>query len=141
VNGVRLAPHCNVKLSDGDRITLGTLELIIVVPLRGEEHVLLDDAPNLNDSTDDTFKLKSSESVDLLAGSLLDDLTNAEREVVLWVSRGCTSPEEIGKKLFRSPHTVRTQLNSIFRKLNVHSRDALLAFVVRLSAPDANGAK
>jgi DNA-binding CsgD family transcriptional regulator len=141
VNGVTLAAQCNTKLTDGDRIALGTLELNILVPDHMDDNVLFDDGPKSTDSTDDTFKLKSNESVDLLAGSPLDDLTNAEREVVLWVSRGCTTPDEIGKRLFRSPHTVRTQLNSIFRKLNVHSRDELLAYVVRLGAPDANGAK
>ena len=60
--------------------------------------------------------------------SILDD---SELEVIRWACRGLTTVEEIGHKLFRSPHTVRTQLGSIYKKLGVHSRDELLALLRR----------
>ena len=58
-------------------------------------------------------------------------LSQAELDVVLWMSRGFTDPDEIAEKLFRSPHTVRTHLGTIFSKLGVHSRDQLLSCLLR----------
>ena len=61
----------------------------------------------------------------------LRNLSRAELEVVLWMCRGHTDLAEIGGKLHRSPHTVRTQLGSIFRKLEVRTRDQLLSLLRR----------
>ena len=53
-------------------------------------------------------------------------LTEREAEVLGWVARGKTN-REIGKILFVSPHTVRTHLEHVFEKLDVHTRAAAIA--------------
>ena len=57
----------------------------------------------------------------------------AEREVVLWMCRGFLDDEAIGKKLKRSPNTVRTQVGSIFQKLGLHSRGDVLNVLRQLT--------
>ncbi|HUQ72378.1 MAG TPA: FHA domain-containing protein [Planctomycetaceae bacterium] len=131
VNGVRLSPGRETRIDHGDRILLGTLELTLIDELHLRKNVLPDEASD-EISTDDTFKLENGSI--LLADQRLHSLTtlsNAERDIVLWVSRGLTRPEEIGQKMHRSPHTVRTQMNSIFQKLGVHSRDELIGYLLR----------
>jgi two-component system response regulator DegU len=49
------------------------------------------------------------------------DLTSREREVLSCLTSGCTN-KEIAEKLFISEKTVKTHLNSIFRKLHVTKR-------------------
>jgi len=131
INGVRLNPGRNTKIEHGDRILLGTLELVLVDELQLRRNVLLDEGET-PDGADDTFKLSAGDNC--LQGFGLQPLpmlTNAERDVVLWMMRGHTRPEEIGRMVHRSPNTVRTQLSSIFRKLDVHSRDELMGFLLR----------
>ena len=70
------------------------------------------------------------------ARDALDSLSPAEFEIVLWICRGFVSDQEIAGQLHRSPHTIRTQVASIFRKLSVNSRSDLLAFIIRKSDND-----
>jgi DNA-binding CsgD family transcriptional regulator len=58
-------------------------------------------------------------------------LTQAELDVVLWMSRGFTDLDEVAETLYRSPHTIRTHLTNIYTKLGVHSRDQLLSCLLR----------
>ena len=53
-------------------------------------------------------------------------LTPREAEVLGWVARGKTN-KEIAGILSVSPHTVRTQLEHVFEKLDVHTRTAAVA--------------
>jgi DNA-binding NarL/FixJ family response regulator len=48
-------------------------------------------------------------------------LTPREREVLRLLTRGLNNPE-IAEALYLSPHTVRTHVGNILRKLEVHSR-------------------
>jgi DNA-binding NarL/FixJ family response regulator len=50
-----------------------------------------------------------------------DELTSREKEVLKCLTTGCTN-KEIAEKLFISEKTVKTHLNSIFRKLDVTKR-------------------
>jgi DNA-binding NarL/FixJ family response regulator len=50
-----------------------------------------------------------------------DRLTSREREVLLLLARGMDN-EGIARSLHLSPHTARTHVGNILRKLNVHSR-------------------
>ncbi len=136
VNGVRLTPGRNTKINHGDRIILGLLELTLIDETQLKQNVLIDDFEPEQD-LEDTFRLMNGVK-DLPDPRLLNlpMLTNSERDVVLWVARGLTRPVEIGKMLHRSQHTVRTQLNSIFQKLGVHSRDELVGFLLRGSAAE-----
>lgn len=139
INGVCLQPQRAYQISTGDRLQLGALELVLVRTL----HVAED--PEVNpDSTLEKAgpgsppAARQPRTAPLPPEVLIGFLTHAEREVVLWIGRGCTDLKEIGRKLFRSPNTVRTQLNSIYKKLGVHSRDELMAVIRRSNVPDAS---
>ncbi len=56
------------------------------------------------------------------------DLTPREREIALLVCEGCTNAE-IARRLNKSILTIKTQLNSAFRKLRVKSRGRLMALL------------
>jgi DNA-binding CsgD family transcriptional regulator len=56
----------------------------------------------------------------------LRELTPREREIALLVCEGCSNAE-IARRLSKSVLTIKTQLNSVFRKLGVASRTRLMA--------------
>ena len=127
LNGVPLVPSAKTRAEIGDRVSLSGLELYFVSP----------DASILDESIDETEgEGKTRQTVQFTAKSIktvgdvrLASLSPAELEIVRWICRGLTTFEEIGRKLYRSPHTVRTQLGSVFKKLDVHSREQLLALM------------
>jgi len=60
-----------------------------------------------------------------------DVLTPREQEILCCIGKGCSN-KEIGSMLFISEKTVKTHINSIFRKLNVSRRiEALLIAIKR----------
>lgn len=65
---------------------------------------------------------------DASAGSQLDLLTKAERQVAERVADGLTS-RQIAEELFVSPRTVDTHLAHIYRKLEINTRARLAAMV------------
>ncbi len=75
---------------------------------------------------------------ELLHGDQPDDpsLTEREREVLALIARGRTNPE-IGRELFLSVDTVKTHVQSLFRKLDVRNRTqaAMLADRYELADP------
>lgn len=71
------------------------------------------------------FADNSKDSV--IAGSL----TNKEREIVINISQGLTN-KEIASQLFISEQTVKTHINSIFKKLNVTRRTQLVPLGIKL---------
>jgi DNA-binding CsgD family transcriptional regulator len=134
LNGVPLRPDCESSAVIGDRLSLAGLELFLVSPeakvLAGiHSHGSSAVKSEEEECSQTGVKLLGSESLTSYNEKLLGHLTPAELEVVRWVCRGRTTIKEIGDGLFRSPHTVRTQLNSVYKKLGVHSRDELLAFM------------
>jgi two-component system, NarL family, nitrate/nitrite response regulator NarL len=71
---------------------------------------------------------------------LVGQLTPREREVLRLIAAAAGN-EEIGRRLAISVNTVRSHIQSIFTKLQVHSRLEAVAFAARnglLSAPAAN---
>lgn len=62
----------------------------------------------------------------LAAHSMLEGLTPAERELVRFVCQGLGN-RDIAEKLGKSVKTVKSQLTSVYKKLNVSSRSRLLA--------------
>jgi DNA-binding CsgD family transcriptional regulator len=58
----------------------------------------------------------------------LRELTPREREISLLVCEGCSNAE-IARRLSKSVLTIKTQLNSVFRKLGVRSRTRLMALM------------
>jgi DNA-binding CsgD family transcriptional regulator len=65
------------------------------------------------------------------------NISPAETELLLWISRGFLDNEDLGRRLHRSPHTVRTQIGSILRKLGLHSRGEIIPWLLR-RAPGAH---
>ena len=130
LNGVLLTPNCDTQIVFGDRLALADVELIVVSP---EAEILQQEfvdtaTPSELDSSIIQGGPAKEES---LAVRRLRTLSPAELQISVWVSRGLTSCKDIAAQLFRSPHTIRTQMNSIYRKLHVHSREELLAWLKR----------
>lgn len=130
VNGVPLKNNHAVPLSCGDSLTLGqtTLQLVDQVSVKGQ---LLAETgccgdEELEGGVESTHHVQIPET-----RRLFTLLTPAELEVVLWMMRGCLNDEELGQQLFRSPHTVRTQIGSIFQKVGIHSRAELISLLLR----------
>jgi DNA-binding NarL/FixJ family response regulator len=67
------------------------------------------------------------------AMTLLDDLTDREREILTLLAQGIRN-DEIAKKLYISPQTVQTHVRNILGKLRVHSKLEAVAFAVRHGA-------
>lgn len=128
LNGVPLVPKVQTRAVIGDRVLLGGLELYFVSP---EASVLDDSGMLVSEPTTRKTLVFTPQSMKSVGGVQLSSLSPAELEVVRWICRGLTTVDEIGRKLFRSPHTVRTQLGSVFKKLEVHSREELLALLRR----------
>jgi two-component system nitrate/nitrite response regulator NarL len=67
---------------------------------------------------------------DPTAALLASQLTNRERHILALLAEG-RSGQEIARRLSISPNTVRTHVQSILTKLQVHSRLEAVAFAVR----------
>ena len=78
--------------------------------------------------------LLQSERTRVHRDELLDALSSREREILECLARGM-SRHEIAEQLFISSHTVRTHINHVLRKLNVHSTLAAVT-LVRNREPD-----
>ena len=63
----------------------------------------------------------NSTIVNVPAGQEKASLTNRETEILALASTGARN-DEIAEKLFVSPHTVKTHLYNVFKKINVHNR-------------------
>ena len=61
---------------------------------------------------------------------IVDQLTAREREVLAMLVEGASS-QDIARRLFVSLHTVRSHVQSVLTKLQVHSRLEAVAFAVQ----------
>jgi len=123
VNGVLLASDLPVQIVTGDRLLLGDLEMDLIDDPRITSEIEEMDASEVEETR------RCPAAVANLAdgpAELVEELTPAELEIVVWLCRGFTRLQAIGRKLHRSPHTVRTQLGNIFRKTGIHSREELV---------------
>ena len=137
INGVWIERMHPEQLDGHDRIWLGGLELEVMT--------ILPDSSLLPPSSD-----PEQECVEIDEGlitvhwpsapratqSLLERLTHAELAIVLCMGRGLIRDDEIARHLFRSPHTIRTQVASIFDKLGLHSRPELLGWLKRANGTE-----
>ena len=124
VNGIWIEDRQEAPLMSGDRIWMGGVELEVVSELPAMNY-----GPDQADPSLEETARRQSGALPLRAELLLAELSAAELAIVLWIGRGYVKDEEIAEKLFRSPHTIRTQINSIFRKLNLHSRSDIIALL------------
>lgn len=135
INGVWLKPHKAHQLAVADRIWLGGVELEWASSLGPLSQIIAEMGLNPPvDGDDDTIRLERRTTV-VPPAFLLQQLTHAELEVVLWMCRGYTQVHELGRKLHRSPNTIRTHLGKVFTKLGVHSREELLGWLQRANVP------
>lgn len=141
VNGVKIPANRPTAVNLNDRVVLGLVEFLLV-----NEHGLAarmeDEKSASEDSRSDDPMIREFQGAAAgaqLSHATLEQLSHAEREVVMWIMRGVTEADEIAKQLNRSSNTIRTHLNNIFKKLNVHSRHELMAQVLRHnSSPEQN---
>jgi DNA-binding CsgD family transcriptional regulator len=140
INGVWLKPNCDTSLAVGDRIWVGGIELEVVADVPLLAQVLAESGvigerqlESAGTATHDPLITKSTEVPYVVEPirTVLSQLSRAELEILLWMGRGYLDDVELGSKLFRSPNTVRTQVNSIYRKLDVHSRADVLGYLKR----------
>jgi DNA-binding CsgD family transcriptional regulator len=122
VNGVWVDHVPQAGLVVGDTIWLGGVEIEVV----GEIDELAQFASVPADPGSTMMYRKIA-----MARRLAHRLSPAEIDVMLWLSRGYEKDAEIGKLLHRSPHTVRTEIGNIFRKLELHSRAELMGWLKR----------
>lgn len=125
VNGVPVLSDTKTRVEISDRISLGRLELYVVSPKAS----ILQNGHPLPEADDSDQWESGPKHVASEQQVRLRELSSAELEVVRWICRGVSTFDEIGGKLFRSPHTVRTQVNSIYEKLDVHSRDSVVSYI------------
>jgi DNA-binding CsgD family transcriptional regulator len=130
VNGVKIPPNHPTQLSISDRIFLGLVEFYFLTE-EDYQARLRDEESQSEDSIGSNPILRERNILVQLPEASMETLSNAEREIVIWMMRGIVEETDIAHRLFRSPNTVRTHLNSIFRKLNVHSRHELIAKILR----------
>jgi len=135
INGVSIKANQDTEAVIGDRIMLGILELQIVNDLPVQRQLFAETGVLIDESMDSVDPSRLSPTP---PRTLLANLTKAEFAIVLWICRGFYKDEEIGHYLHRSPNTIRTQVNSIFRKLNVHSRTDLVR-LIKYPPSEGNG--
>ena len=134
VNGICLEKGRVVNLAVGDRLALSDVELKVVAEVSKLAEVMVEAGIAVLSQSAEEASTATDIKKDLpptFARDMLRRLTPAELEVVLWMYRGYTSDEELGKTLHRSPNTIRTQVGSIYDKLNLHSRADIVSWLKR----------
>lgn len=134
VNGVWLKPKQDYQLAVGDRIWLGGVELEWATALGPLPEIIAEMGLNPPQDDEETLRLQRRTTI-VPPAFALQQLSHSELEVVLWMCRGYTQLHELGRKLHRSPNTIRSHLGSIFAKLGVHSREELLCWLQRANVP------
>jgi DNA-binding CsgD family transcriptional regulator len=146
VNGICVEKGQAVTVTIGDRIALSDVELKVVAEVSKLAKLMveagiavLSESPK-DESSPSGTDIQRTMPLDFVR-SMLRQLTAAELDIVLWMYRGYTSDEELGRTLHRSPNTVRTQVGSIFGKLNLHSRTDIVSWLKRASSPAHSAAR
>jgi DNA-binding CsgD family transcriptional regulator len=134
VNGVFLRSGQPANITTGDRIGLANVELEVVdhvsklAKLLSETGIKVGTRKRSGNGTKTVSIHMRPLDVVRIA---LEQLTSAELDILLWMYRGYTSDAELGRRLYRSPHTIRTQVASIHAKLGVHSRADVATWLKR----------
>jgi DNA-binding CsgD family transcriptional regulator len=131
VNDVWIGDRVAATVAVGDRIWLGGLEFQVVeeISILTKLEAATDPASAESPSHSGTSILKFDRSAAIR--DALRTLTRAELEVVLWMTRGYLHDDELARILHRSPHTVRTQVGSVLRKMSLSSRGEVLGILKR----------
>lgn len=132
VNLVWIDHLAAASLVPGDLVRLGAdLEIQVVsgTPAEARDDELIFDECSGADSPSGATALSPQPATG--RAMLCERITPAETEVLLWISRGFLDNDELGRRLHRSPHTVRTQVNSILQKLALHNRGDIVGWLRR----------
>jgi len=134
INGVPLLPNKPFQLEVDDRVWLGTVELEVknVVGLVAQH-------PSPTSDQGTCGLCHPCVTVFAQPSAAFQSLSPAELALVIKMSRGYNL-DETCDQLCRSMHTIRTHLQTIFRKLNIRSRDQLLAILRRRMSQDDKSA-
>jgi DNA-binding CsgD family transcriptional regulator len=135
VNGMLLEARQPVKVAVRDRIRLAEMELELVSSVPLPSSLLAKELGEGSEEEETSIGQTASAHLDASSHPLLSQVSPAEIEVLMWMTRGFTTDAELGKLLYRSPHTVRTQVASIFYKLGIHSRAELIGWLRRCASP------
>lgn len=96
------------ELAIGGAALSSTIALKVMSFVKNEQQVKADKAKK----TQQEFSLSDRE-IDIIKG-IVEDLTE----------------QQIGEQLFISPHTVRTHIKNIYKKLHIHSRASAVRFAI-----------
>lgn len=126
VNGIPLVSSQPARMECGDKITLSDIEFQLL-PI--DSPMVEIDKPLAN-STIGTMMHRTVDAETEPALDVVEELSPAEMEIIMQMRRGVVDHEDLGKELHRSPHTIRKQLESVYRKFGVHSRHELMAKIL-----------
>ena len=127
VNGIWIGKDRPVRVAVGDRLQLGSAEVRIVAESPEFATPPVDD--NIPGDECETHLVEKRAG--LRIQTLLERLSPAELEVMLWMCRGHTTNHELAAVLSRSPETIRTQVGKILEKLELHSRAEIMCWLPR----------
>ncbi len=134
LNSNPLTAQGEIALVKGDRIRLGSprvgVDLLVIcsgelAAAAAADDEEIEERSSASQSSSRKRKRQAAGGVGMLS------LTPAEYEIVSWIARGVEDLEEIAARLFRSSNTVRTQLNRIYYKLEVHSKAELCTYIIQ----------
>jgi len=137
-----LVMHCEgdarIPFSEGRRLA-GEIPGARFVPLRGENHIMLEGEPAWETFLDEIVRFTGTAheaSMDTgEAAAPLEDLTERERAVLELLATGLGNAA-IAEKLHLSPKTVRNYLTRILDKLGVAGRGAARRAGLGVSRPE-----
>ncbi len=109
-----------VPLSEG-KLLAARIPGARFVELDSPNHVLLEHEPAWARFRREVLTFVGIEPADDAEDPVFSVLSPRERDVLTWLSEGCTNAE-IGERLFISEKTVRNHVTHIFEKLDVSSR-------------------
>jgi len=103
------------------RVHMALADLAGAMTLMREIDEVLDRRPDLGTLASEARALRSRLSAERASRSGASALTAAELRLLPLLATHMPIPE-IAAELFLSPHTIRSQLKSVYRKLDVSSR-------------------
>jgi two-component system, NarL family, sensor histidine kinase DegS len=98
---------------------------------------LVDNGEQVTEQDISNRMLQLLEKQNMEKGQLYNGLTARELEMLVLVARGMLA-KEIARTLAISEKTVRNQISSIYRKLNIYDRSQLVLYAVRKGLIDIN---
>jgi DNA-binding CsgD family transcriptional regulator len=131
VNGIWLKAAEPSSIVLGDRLTFGSAEFRLLPALKKRDPQCNGELHTPHDGSK-TAIFRTPEP--LATRMTLQSLSHCEHNIVLWMARGYIQEDELGRILHRSPNTIRTQIASVLKKLQLHSRVTVLNQLMREGA-------